>query len=79
MNLDKVDVLSFRIKEDYFNKQDFEGSNEFIKTKDKQGDTKRIREYSNVQESTTLNFEKVYKLYKLGVLEAIQGNLYELE
>lgn len=70
-----IDVLRFRLKDHV----DFEGSRDFIKVKDIQGDSKRIREYTNVEESLTINFETLFRYYKEGKIEILEGNLNELE
>ena len=72
---DNIDVLRFRLKDHV----DFEESREFIKVKDIQGDSKRIREYTNVQEYLTINFETLIRYYKEGKVEILEGNLNELE
>lgn len=79
MNLDKVDVLRFKIKDEEWDRMDIDGVNEFIKIKDVQGDTKRVREYTNAQETYTVNFYTLYSMWKEEKIEILEGNLHELE
>ena len=74
-----ADVLRFKFKDSAWEELSFEGMNEFIKIKDIEGDTKRIREYSNSTEETKINFETLLRFYKEGKIKVLEGNLHELE
>jgi len=74
-----VDILRFKVKDKYWNELGWKGSNDFIKVKDVTGDSKRIREYTNIQEAFTIDFYNVYKLWKEGKIDVMEGNINELE